>query len=169
MVSTISLKRRHLTLGYVWRSPARLLAFGFGIGLCRWGPGTLASLLTVPLYRWLSPHWSSQVLLVVLAAALLAGAWACGQAGRDIGVADHSGMVWDEVVAMGLILVFIPGDWMSQIMGFALFRLFDIWKPGPVRYVDQHMKGGLGVMLDDLVAALLVLLCFTAWKLLGAV
>lgn len=165
MVLTTSLRRRRPTLGYVLGSPARALAFGFGIGLWSRGPGTLASLVAWPLYVLLSRHLSTGVLIGALGLATLAGVWACQRTGRDLGVEDHGGMVWDEIVAMCWILTFVPATLLAQAIAFGLFRLFDITKPGPVGYVERRVRGGLGVMLDDLVAAFLVLVCFTLWTL----
>lgn len=165
MALTTSLRRRKLTLGYVLSSPARALAFGLGIGLWPKGPGTLASLASVPLY-WGLQRWLADIpLLLVIGVATVVGVWACHRAGRDIGVEDHGGIVWDEIVAMLWILAFVPDDWLAQAIAFGLFRLFDIFKPGPVGYAERRVSGGLGVMLDDLVAAFLVLVCFTVWTL----
>lgn len=166
MALITSLRRRRLSLGYVLGNPARALAFGFGIGLWPKGPGTLASLVAWALYPLLQRHLHVHALLALVALAGGLGVWACQRAGRDIGVEDHGGMVWDEMVAMWLVLIFVPGTWLAQAIGFGLFRLFDIFKPGPVAYVEQQVRGGLGVMLDDLVAAFLVLVCFTLWTLI---
>ena len=165
MVTITSLRRKQISLGYVFGSPARIIAFGFGIGLVSRAPGTVASLLAVLLYNASIAAVSSFTLLVLIFASFALGVWACGQAGRDMGIEDHGGMVWDEIVAMVLVLSFVPSTFMSQAIAFALFRLFDIAKPGPVRMVERGVRGGLGVMLDDVIAAFLVLLCFTFWKL----
>ena len=92
------------------------------------------------------------------------GVWACGRTGRALGVHDHGGMVFDETVAFLMVLFLTPPTLMWQAFAFLLFRLFDILKPPPIRYVDRKVKGGLGVMLDDLVAAFFALLCLAAWK-----
>jgi len=134
--------------------PAHLIAFGFGSGLAPKAPGTVGTLLGLPLY-WLivaaAPDLPNQV--IFLAAMFLLGVWACGKTGRALGVADHGGMVWDEIVAFALVLLFTPAGWVWVVLAFALFRLFDILKPWPIRVADRHLKNGFGVMFDDLLAA----------------
>jgi phosphatidylglycerophosphatase A len=134
--------------------PAHLIAFGFGSGLAPQAPGTVGTLLGVPLF-WLItsavPDLPNRIVLLV--AAFLLGVWACGKTGRALGVADHGGMVWDEIVAFALVLLFTPAGWLWMALAFALFRLFDILKPWPIRVADRHLKNGFGVMFDDLLAA----------------
>jgi phosphatidylglycerophosphatase A len=150
------------------RSPARLVAFGFGSGLVRPAPGTWGTLFGwasfALLLRPLAAGWQ----LSVIAAAFLVGVWACGRAGRDLGVADHGGMVWDEVVAFWLVLAVLPGGWLAQLAAFGLFRFFDIVKPSPIRHFDRRLKGGFGVMFDDLLAAGYTLLAFAIWARITA-
>jgi len=140
---------------FVFAHPAHLIAFGFGSGLVPKAPGTAGTLLGLPLF-WLivavAPDLPNQIILLI--AAFLLGIWACGRTGRALGVADHGGMVWDEIVAFALVLVFTPTGWLWIALAFALFRLFDILKPWPIRLADTHVKGGFGVMFDDLLAAL---------------
>ncbi|MHB1091767.1 phosphatidylglycerophosphatase A family protein [Thiobacillus sp.] len=134
--------------------PAHLIAFGFGSGLAPKAPGTVGTVLGLPLF-WLiaaiTPDLSAR--LILLSATFLLGVWACDRTGRALGVADHGGMVWDEIVAFALVLLFSPPGWLWIALAFALFRLFDILKPWPIRYADQHLKNGFGVMFDDLLAA----------------
>ncbi|MEX2122411.1 MAG: phosphatidylglycerophosphatase A [Woeseia sp.] len=130
-----------------------LLAFGFGAGLSPKAPGTAGSLLGVLLAWALLPlPMNAKLLLGILLFA--AGIWLCGEAGRRSGVDDHPGIVWDEIVAMYLVLLALPTSIGSWIAAFALFRLFDIWKPWPIRDLDHRLTSGLGTMLDDLLAAL---------------
>jgi phosphatidylglycerophosphatase A len=140
---------------FVFAHPAHLIAFGFGSGLVPKAPGTAGTLLGLPLF-WLivavAPDLPNQIILLI--AAFLLGIWACGRTGRALGVADHGGMVWDEIAAFALVLVFTPAGWLWIALAFALFRLFDILKPWPIRLADTHVKGGFGVMFDDLLAAL---------------
>lgn len=135
--------------------PAHLIAFGFGSGLAPKAPGTVGTLLGLPLF-WLAtavaPDLPNQLILLV--ATFLLGVWACGKTGRALGVADHGGMVWDEIVAFALVLLFTPPDGLWIALAFALFRLFDILKPWPIRVADRRLKNGFGVMFDDLLAAL---------------
>src|SRR5512143_738786 len=134
--------------------PAHLIAFGFGSGLAPRAPGTVGTLLGLPLF-WLTlavaPALPHRIILLI--AAFLLGVWACGRTGRALGVADHGGMVWDESAAFALVLLFTPAGWAWAALAFALFRLFDILKPWPIRSADRRMKNGFGVMFDDLLAA----------------
>ena len=134
--------------------PAHLIAFGFGSGLAPKAPGTVGTVLGWPLL-WLivaiTPDLPTQ--LVLLLASFLLGVWACGKSGRALGVADHGGMVWDEVVAFALVLLFTPPGWLWAGLAFLLFRFFDIIKPWPIRLADRRLKNGFGVMFDDLLAA----------------
>jgi len=145
---------------FLFAHPAHLIAFGFGSGLAPKAPGTAGTLLGLPLF-WLisaaAPDLPNRIILLI--AAFLLGVWACGRSGRALGAADHGGMVWDEIVAFALVLMFIPAPlftpagWLWIALAFALFRLFDILKPWPIRLADAHLKNGFGVMFDDLLAA----------------
>lgn len=152
------------TLGFVLRHPAHAIAFGLGVGLIRPGPGTAGTLLALPIFWLLAPHLTVGPFLLVIGALFIVGMWACGRTGRALGVADHGGMVFDEIVAFLLVLVLIPHEPAWQAVGFLLFRLFDIAKPPPIRYLDQRLKSGFGVMLDDLLAAYYALLVIALWK-----
>jgi phosphatidylglycerophosphatase A len=133
--------------------PAHLIAFGFGAGLARFAPGTWGTLLAWPL-GWVLGGWLDAPQFLALIAALFGlGVWACGKTGRDLGVHDHGGMVWDEVVAFLLILAVVPRELLWQLGAFVAFRFFDILKPPPIRALERRLQGGLGVMLDDIVAA----------------
>ena len=153
------------SLAWVARSPARIIAFGFGSGLIRPAPGTWGTLAGWGAFIVLLEPLPLQLRLFVVAAAFALGVWACDRTGRDLGVADHGGMVWDEVAAIWLVLSLVPAGWAAQGAAFLLFRLFDIVKPPPIRQFDARLKNGLGVMCDDLLAALYVLLVFASWRL----
>lgn len=137
----------------VMRSPVCLLAFGFGAGLAPRAPGTFGSLLGLPL-AWLTLTLSIEWRLLIGIILVVAGVFLCGQAARRIGVHDHPGIVWDEITGMYLVLLAIPPSAGLWALAFGLFRLFDIWKPWPIRDLDHRLGGGAGIMLDDLVAAL---------------
>jgi phosphatidylglycerophosphatase A len=137
--------------------PAHIIALGGGLGLARRAPGTFGTLLGFPLGWLLAGACPLAVAMAVLMAAFLLGVWACGATGSALGVADHGAMVWDEVVAFGLVVFFTPAHWVWQLGAFALFRFFDIVKPPPIRYFDRALKNGFGVMFDDIVAALYAL------------
>ena len=140
-------------LKFILRHPAHFFAFGFGAGLSPRAPGTAGSLAAIPLFLVLAHFLSLWPLLAVVSLSFVGGVWFCDVTGKALGVPDHGGMVWDEIVAMWLILAFTPPSVLWFGAAFLLFRLFDIWKPFPIRYLDQHVKGGFGVMLDDLLAA----------------
>jgi phosphatidylglycerophosphatase A len=141
----------------VWRNPVHFLAFGFGSGLAPWAPGTFGTLAAIPLYLLMTllPLWG--YLLVLMFSAGL-GIYLCGRTARDMGVHDHPGIVWDEFVGFWITMLFVPVNWVWILAGFVLFRLFDIWKPWPIRVVDQRVEGGFGIMLDDVLAGIYALL-----------
>jgi phosphatidylglycerophosphatase A len=150
------------------KSADGLLAFGFGSGLSPFAPGTAGSLAAVPLALPLVLlPLSAALALIVLAFA--AGVWLCGRVGRRLGVHDHSGIVFDEFVGLWLVLVFIPAHWAWWLAAFAVFRVFDAVKPWPIGWLDKRVHGGLGVMLDDVLAAVFALACLLpAARLLGS-
>jgi len=152
---------------FVFKHPAHFLAFGGGVGLMPVAPGTFGTMVAIPLFWFIAPLLESIPFLLLIATMFGLGVWACDKAGRDLGVADHQGMVWDETTAFLLVLFFIPTTYLAQVIGFFMFRFFDIFKPQPIRYFDRRFKSGLGVMLDDLIAAFFTLLCFAAMKLVG--
>jgi phosphatidylglycerophosphatase A len=143
---------------FAYSHPAHVIALGFGTGLAPLGPGTAGSMLAFPMFmlldRWLGPLELS----IAIALFFAIGVWACGRTGRDLGVADHPAMNWDEVVSMMLVLLVVPEGLEWWVFAFGAFRFFDVVKPPPIRHIDQTMKGGLGVMLDDIVAAFYTLL-----------
>ncbi len=137
----------------VFTDPVHFLAFGFGTGLAPKAPGTVGSLPALGLY-WLARDLPLEAHIAIVAAAFLAGIWLCGESARRLGVHDYGGIVWDEIVGMYVTLLVAPPTVAGWIAAFALFRLFDIVKPWPIRDLDHRLGGGLGIMLDDLVAAL---------------
>ncbi len=152
------------TPAFAFAHPAHVIAFGFGAGLVPRAPGTVGTLVAWPL-AWALAGAIAPALLVALAAVFFAvGVWACELTGRRLGVADHGGMVWDEMVAFLIILAIVPRalDW--QAAAFLLFRAFDIAKPWPIRDLERRFRGGFGVMFDDLIAAGYTLLVLAALK-----
>jgi len=131
-----------------WR---HCLAFGFGSGLARYAPGTFGTLASIPLYLLIAqfPGW---LYLVTLVASFALGVWVCDVVSRDLRVHDHGGIVFDEFVGFWITMFMVPATWTWIAAGFVAFRVFDIWKPGPVRWCDEHVEGGFGVMFDDVVA-----------------
>ena len=151
---------------FVFSHPAPILAFGFGIGLIPFAPGTFGTLLALPMHALLLPRMGDQAFVVLIVVLFALGVWACQVTGRRLGVHDHGGMVWDETVAFLIVLYFTPASAIWQAFAFLLFRLFDIVKPMPIRHFDRTMHNGLGVMFDDLLAAFYTLLCLAAGKIL---
>ena len=151
---------------FLFSHPAHFLSFGFGSGLARRAPGTFGTLAAYPIYWYLAPRLSDYLFILFLIFAFFLGIGACGGTGRNLGVADYGGIVWDEIVAMLLVLFFTPQGWHWSLLAFLLFRFFDILKPPPIRHFDSNWHGGLGVMFDDLLAAGYALLCMAAIKTL---
>ncbi len=149
---------------FLFSHPAHLLALGFGAGLAPVAPGTAGTLLGFPVYMVLAWRLDPVGVLLAAAAMFALGIWACQRTGEDLGIADHSGMVWDEVVAFVLILVFTPPGLAWQAFAFFAFRAFDVFKPPPIRQADQKWKGGFGVMFDDILAAGYTLLLMAVVK-----
>lgn len=141
------------TLAWVWQKPHRALGFGFGVGLIRPGSGTWGSALALMLWWLFYSTFSFVTLGVLLVLMAVAGIWVCQRCVDDLQVPDHVGIVWDEMVSVWLVLWVLPAQWWIWLLGFALFRLFDVTKPPPIRHLDAHVQGGFGVMLDDLIAA----------------
>jgi phosphatidylglycerophosphatase A len=137
----------------VVKYPVHWPAFGFGLGLAPFAPGTWGSVLGVVFY-WYTIGLGLTWYLLLVFVAFLAGIWICGESARRIGVHDHPGIVWDEVVGVMLTLAVAQPEPMPILLGFLLFRVFDIWKPWPIRDIDHSLKGGLGIMLDDVLAAI---------------
>ena len=158
---------------FALRDPVHLIALGFGSGLSPVAPGTAGSFFGWASYLVLARLLPPQAWGLVLLASFLLGIWVCGRTARALQTDDPSPVVWDEIVAIWLVLwmlqsaPYTPAAWWIQALGFALFRVFDAVKRGPVGWADRHVKGGLGIMVDDLVAALLTLaVVFGALRLL---
>jgi phosphatidylglycerophosphatase A len=133
-------------------SPAGFLAFGLGSGLSRWMPGTVGTLAGVALAPPLAamPLWAG---LLAVAIVFGAGIVLCERVSQALGVHDHGGIVIDEIAAIWLVLLFVPPHWAWWLAAFLAFRLFDIAKPWPIRWLDHRVAGGFGIMIDDVVAA----------------
>jgi len=138
--------------------PAYLLALGLGSGLSPWAPGTAGTLFGWLLFAALEPVFGGPAFLLLVALAFALGVPACQRAGAALGQTDHGSIVWDEIVAIWLVLALAPPTLAWQAAAVALFRVFDILKPPPADWIDRNMKTGFGVMLDDLAAAFHTLL-----------
>jgi len=135
------------------RHPLVFMALGFGSGLVPKGPGTAGTVVAVPVYLLLQPL-SVTVYLALVAALFIVGIPICAHAARRMGVHDHPGIVWDEIVGYLVTMTFAPQGWLWIAAGFVLFRLFDIAKPWPIRLLDRKVGGGFGIMVDDLLAGI---------------
>ncbi len=150
---------------FLLRHPAHFLALGFGSGLITPAPGTWGSIAALPLAAGLHLAGVQGVMLAWLALPLFVlGVWVCGVTGRALGVADSGHIVWDEIVAMLLVLAAVPATPVAWLAALLAFRVFDIVKPWPIRWLDSRVHGGFGVMLDDVVAALFAVLVL--WSVL---
>lgn len=134
-----------------WRNPVHVLALGLGSGASPWAPGTMGTLAALP-FAWLLGQLSLLPYLGITLACLLLGIYLCGQTAKDLGVHDHPSIVWDEFVGLFISLIAVPPTWLNLLLGFVLFRIFDILKPWPIGWLDRHLHGGLGIMLDDVLA-----------------
>lgn len=132
-------------------SPAKWIALVFGAGCSPVAPGTIGTLAAIPVYLLFSRLGPTGYIVATLA-VIAVGAWASDSAARELGVHDHPGIVVDEVAGFLVTMAFLPVSTASVAVGFVLFRVLDILKPWPIRWLDRHVGGGLGIMLDDLVA-----------------
>ena len=166
---------RTATPGFMLRHPARWIALGFGSGLSPVAPGTVGTLWAWASFLLLDPWLGAAGWALVLLAGFGIGWWACTRTARDLGIGDPGAIVWDEVIAFWLVLwLVMPVGWIGQAIAFALFRLFDAVKPGPVRWADQRFKlrpgeaigwrQGFGILFDDLVAAGCTLVVIALWR-----
>ena len=151
------------TLRFAAAHPAHWVAMGFGAGLSPVAPGTAGTLLAWLIF-WIAEGLPVELALSCVALFFALGVWVCEVTGRHLGIADHGSMVWDEIVAFLLVLAIIPATLAWQGAAFLLFRLFDIAKPPPIRWLETRFKGGWGVMADDLLAAGYTLLVLAAVK-----
>ena len=156
------------TPAFLLRHPAHFIALGFGTGLSPIVPGTFGTVLGFPLYAMLAEAFAPLGVALAIVALFGVGVWACGRTGRDLGVLDHGAMNWDEVVAFIAVLLLTPEGLWWQAGAFVAFRFFDMVKPPPIRHLERSIKGGLGVMADDVVAAFYTLVALAiAKRLLG--
>ena len=144
-----------------------LVATWFGIGFLPLTPGSWGSLAALPFAWVISDLWGTDGLAIAAAIALLVGWWAAATVTKASAVEDPGAIVIDEVAAQWVVLLAVPPAPLPYVLAFLLFRIFDIWKPWPVRWADRCVKGGLGVMLDDLLAALYAILTLLVLLALG--
>ncbi len=150
-----------LTPKQILTDPVLFLAFGFGSGLSKYMPGTMGTLAAIPLYGlFYQTGFITYSVLTLL--VIISGVWICGQAARKLDCHDFGGIVWDEVAGLLVTLWFVPLNVQNIVIGFVLFRILDILKPWPIKWIDRKVHGGLGIMLDDVLAGAIaaVLLVF---------
>jgi phosphatidylglycerophosphatase A len=148
-------------------NPVHFLALGFGSGLAAKMPGTFGTLAALPLVVLLSHISSFSVYLIITILVCVLGIWICGKTAEDMGVHDDSSIVWDEVAGMLITMLAVPLSWQTVLVGFMLFRFFDILKPWPISYLDKHVHGGFGIMIDDVLAGLFAVACLHLCLVLG--
>ncbi|TMP87358.1 phosphatidylglycerophosphatase A [Pseudoalteromonas ruthenica] len=139
----------------------QFLGLGFGLGLSPKAPGTVGTFAAIPFIfmTWGMPLWVQAAMALLLCTV---GVWACGKTADDLGVHDHPAIVWDEVAGFYITMIGAAINWQTLVVGFALFRFFDIAKPGPIRMLDKRLHGGLGIMADDILAGICSLICLQA-------
>lgn len=142
----------------VFKNPIHFLAFGFGSGLSPKAPGTVGTIMAVLIYLVIVQYLWLYTYLALVLVAFVVGIYLCGKTAQDMGEHDHGGIVWDEFVGYWITMFMVPVTWYWVLAGFALFRFFDILKPFPIGWLDKKVHGGLGIMLDDLVAGLYALI-----------
>lgn len=140
------------------KNPIHFLALGFGSGLAAKAPGTFGTLAAIPVYLLLAQLPLAWYLAVTLV-CVIAGIYICDKAAKDMGVHDHGAIVWDEVAGLLITMIAAPAGILWLAVGFVLFRLFDILKPWPIRWLDAKVEGGFGIMIDDVLAGVFALIC----------
>lgn len=136
------------------KNPVHFLALGFGSGLSPKAPGTMGTLAAIPLFL-LCAQLPFYAFIAVTLLISIVGIWICDKASKDAGVHDHGAIVWDEIAGFFITMIAIPVSWQSIVVGFILFRIFDILKPWPISIADKQVTGGFGIMLDDIIAGIL--------------
>jgi phosphatidylglycerophosphatase A len=156
---------QHPDFKFLFANPAHFVALGFGAGLVPRAPGTFGTLVAYPLW-WLLFPLAPALAWCLVGGGFLLGIWVCARTGTALGVPDHGAIVWDEIIAMLAVLLLTPQGLVWAVGAFVLFRIFDIWKPFPIDYIDRKIKGGLGVMLDDVLAAVYAVAALRALELI---
>lgn len=142
-----------------FKDPIHWLAFGLGSGLSPKAPGTMGTLAALPLYYWFMADLSPLLYFAMLVVTSLVGIYICHKTAKDLNVHDHGGIVFDEWVGMWITLFLAPTGWLWLAVGFGLFRFFDIIKPWPISWLDKHVAGGFGIMIDDILAGVMACIC----------
>lgn len=154
------------TLVQLIKDPRLALAFGFGSGLSPIMPGTMGTVVALPLY-WLMAPLDLWLYISIVVASLAIGIYLCGYAAKEMKVHDHPGIVWDEFSGMWITMIAIPVSWETLLAGFVLFRIFDMVKPWPIRLADKYIHGGFGIMFDDVLAGAFAWACLMGLVYMG--
>ena len=152
------MKTRNSLPPWIWTRADGLIACGFGTGAVAVAPGTVGTLIGLPIY-WLMQNLSIGYYTLITALLFVFGVWVCGRVATALQVHDHPGIVWDEVVGYLVTMTFAPSGWMWWVAGFVLFRIFDIFKPWPIKFFDSRIPGGFGIMIDDVLAGIYAAIC----------
>ena len=158
-----------LSISQILKNPTLFLAFGFGFGLVKKAPGTFGTIAAIPVYLLFvqTPFWFYSALTII---ATLVGIKICDDAAKLLGEHDFNGIVWDEIAGYLITMWFVSFSWQAVLIGFVLFRFFDILKPFPIKWIDKHVEGGFGIMLDDVLAGIFaggILLLLSRFNLLS--
>jgi len=145
------LGKNKLTPKQILSDPILFLAFGFGSGLAKKAPGTMGTLAAIPIY-WLFAQTNLFVYSLLTLIVTVAGIPICDIAAKKLDEHDFGGIVWDEIAGYLITMWLVPFSWQAMVLGFILFRFFDILKPWPIKWIDRQVHGGLGIMLDDVLA-----------------
>ena len=146
--------KKKLSAKDIMSNPVLFFAFGFGSGLAKKMPGTMGTLAAIPVYlAFVKTNFWIYSALTILVTVI--GIWICGGAAKRLGEHDYGGIVWDEIAGFLITLWWVPFSWNAVLYGFILFRIFDVVKPWPIKWIDQKVDGGLGIMLDDVLAGIL--------------
>lgn len=151
-----------LTAWQIIKDPTLFLAFGFGSGLSKFMPGTLGTLAAVPVY-WAAIQFEPIAYWLIMLSICVVGIIICDRAAKKLEVHDFGGIVWDEIAGFLITMCGVAYSWQSLVLGFALFRFFDIVKPWPIKWLDRHVAGGFGIMIDDVVAGIFAALVLRIW------
>ena len=149
---------RHIRKRVSLANPIHFLALGFGSGLAPKAPGTFGTIAAVPLVCLLAYSTTLTGYLLVTLIASVLGIWLCGRTAKDMMVHDDSSIVWDEIAGLLITMIAVPLSWQTLLLGFVLFRIFDILKPWPISYLDARVHGGFGIMIDDILAGMFALI-----------
>jgi len=140
----------------VFTNPINFLALGFGSGLSPKAPGTMGTLASIPIYLAIA-NLEIQYYIAVCFVVSAVGIAICGYTAKFLNTHDHPGIVWDEFAGFFIAMIAVTASWTNILLGFVLFRIFDIFKPWPISWLDRRVSGGLGIMLDDIVAGIFAL------------